>query len=308
MPRVFSLYARFRLHWGFIVRQKGGSAAQPALPIPPPTTVVGFFSEPLYTALGLTEGFKARVSSPGGLLGGPFECSRKATLAASAAGASVARVIGVVSSQEVSRLLSAPYKAGGGDEGYEGLVRKGKGSIEKLGRIEFLKAISQIFPVQAVGESIAPSLEMDLVWVLDLDRLRHCLAGELGLRIEDGRLENYLKLAAWGGIRLGSKEGLGAVVGSPKVGEVREPEIIGPGESFKTRLYVPARCVTPLSLELVEKVSMWGLDYREHEFYVPGGVGTSGTLYIAPPAPADMRLDGEDCRAYVIGDSLVAVG
>ncbi len=217
----------------------------------------------------------------------------------------MARVIGVVSSQEVSRLLSAPYRAGGT---YEDLVHRGKGSIEKLGRKEFLDALSQIFPVQAVGESMAPSLEMDLVWVLDLDKLEQCIVRELGFRLGGERLEAYLKVAAWGGTRLGSKEGLGAVVGSPKVGEVREPEIIGPGESFKTRLYVPARCVTPLSPELVEKVSMWGLDYGEHEFYVPGGVGTGGTLYIAPPAPADMRLDGEDCRAYVIEDSLVAVG
>ncbi len=305
MTRVFYLHTRFRLHWGFIVRQKGGSAAQPALPIPPPTTIVGFFSEPLYTALGLAENFKGKLASPGGLLGGPFECSRKATLAASAAGVSSAKVAGVVSTQEVSRLLAAPYKAGGT---YEDLVHRGKGSIEKLGEREFFNAVSQIFPVQAVGESIAPSFEMDLVWVLDVDRLHQCLNRELGLKLEEQELESYLKIAAWGGTRLGSKEGLGAVVGRPKAGEVRDSHMIDFGGRFRTRLYVPARCVTPLTPELVEKISMWGLDYREHEFYVPRSIGTSGTLYVAPASPAEMRLDGEDCRAYVLGDSMVAVG
>lgn len=305
MTSIFYLQTRFRLHWGFIVRQKGGSSAQPALPIPPPTTIVGFFSEPLYMALNIPENFKGEPSTPGGLVGGPFHCSLKATLAASASGVSIYKVAGVVSTQEISRLIAAPYKSGGP---YENLVRRGRGSLRRLGELDFLEAISLIFPVQAVGESIAPSFELDLVWVLDIDSLQFCLNRKLDLEITRQELEKSLKIATWGGTRLGSKEGLGAVVGNAKVGEIKESHIIKSGENFLTKLYVPVKCVIPLTPKFVEKVTMWGLDYREQEYYLPQAIIGGSTLYVTPTSPVEMRLEGDKCKAYDLGSYTIAVG
>lgn len=56
MTRVFA-YARLRLHWGFIVRQPGASAAQTAYPLPPPTTVAGAFANPLARLLGIIDSY-----------------------------------------------------------------------------------------------------------------------------------------------------------------------------------------------------------------------------------------------------------
>ncbi len=297
MDQATYLYSRFRLHWGFIVRHKGSTASQYSHPLPPPTTVVGFFSEPLYKYLGVPEGF-SRGLEKAGTLRGPYKCSLEATLAASAASLP-GKVVGIASHQEISRILGAPYKTGG----EESKIAKGGG---KVGRKEFYDAVSSMLPVQALGESVAPSIDLVLVWVLDTQRLVECLE-DLGMRgISGDMVRKALGAASWGGERIGSKEGLGAVIDA----RVGPPRIIGRGEEFPTMLYTPVKCATPLDPEMVFRVSTWGLSYDNSEYYVPGRPGTGGTLYIAPTSPARMRLDGEGCVAYEVNRErgLVAVG
>ncbi|ABM80500.1 type I-A CRISPR-associated protein Cas5a [Hyperthermus butylicus] len=169
------LVSKVELAWGFSVRYAGASAAQPALPIPPPTTIVGFYAEPLARLLGLAEyrGFPAkRPCSPAALLA-------EHTLAASAGLNSDSRS-GLVVHSDLSHVATLPYQ------------RRRKTGWEKLA-----------FAAQAVGAAYGPAARLYLALVVDVEGLSRKL-GET--------VESIISALAWAGWRLGSKEGLVSVI------------------------------------------------------------------------------------------------
>ena len=294
--QVFYLYSKFILHWGFTVRNPGQSATQAALPIPPPTTVVGFFAEPLLTLLGIPESYRAQMTSKGGYVPGPFKCALEATLAAAAGSQrDDSRIAGMAVQQEPSRLVASPYKTGGEERRIRGAGKPGTAS--------FAKATASVLPVQAVGEAWAPGLAVDLVWIFNLNKFKKCLNNII--HIKTNLDHNTLLYAALSASRLGSREGLGSV----KKARVGTPKIIVDRLTFKTIFYVPAHCVTPSSLDLIYKILLWNNRYELREYYVPGSAGTSGVLYLATPKPASFTLnDKVGCVAYVIDEGMVVVG
>ena len=168
------IVSEVELAWGFSVRYAGASAAQPALPIPPPTTIVGFYAEPLARLLELPEyrGPKKAPCSPAALLA-------EHTLAASA-GLSPESKTGLVVHSDLSHVVTLPYQ------------RKRKTGWEQLA-----------FAAQAVGAAYGPAARLYLALIVDIEGL----AGALG-----ERPENIAGMLAWSGWRLGSKEGLVSVL------------------------------------------------------------------------------------------------
>jgi len=100
--RPIMMVSRVELAWGFSVRYAGLSAAQPSLPLPPPSTVIGFYAEPLARLLGLPEYGLAKHCSPAGLLA-------RHTLAA-AAGLDPESPVAISVHSDVTRVLSLPYQ------------------------------------------------------------------------------------------------------------------------------------------------------------------------------------------------------
>ncbi|HID41996.1 MAG TPA: type I-A CRISPR-associated protein Cas5 [Pyrodictium sp.] len=168
------LVSEVELAWGFSVRYAGASAAQPALPIPPPTTIVGFYAEPLARLLDLPEyrGPKKTPCSPAALLA-------EHTLAASA-GLSPDSKTGLVVHSDLSHVVTLPYQ------------RKRKNEWEKFA-----------FAAQAVGAAYGPAARLYLALVVDIEGFARMLGD---------RPETVAGMLAWSGWRLGSKEGLVSVV------------------------------------------------------------------------------------------------
>jgi CRISPR-associated protein Cas5a/b/c len=108
MSQVF-LYSKVKLHWGFIVRQLGASAAQLAYVLPPPPTIVGSFMNPLARILGLSETLDPKAGPAGSKV---MNCALKATLSA-AAGLDPCGNVGVAVYAEPSRITAGAYKTGG---------------------------------------------------------------------------------------------------------------------------------------------------------------------------------------------------
>lgn len=275
--RAIFFYSRLRLSWGFVVRIPGTTAAQPALSLPPPTTVVGAFSNPILELLKPVREVKRRREET---LYQVFDCILALTLAAGFALAKEnRRAVGIAVIKEVSRIIGAPYKTG-----HEEAKIKTAGK----GPREFLEAVGTMLPAQALGVAYAPAALADIVWVADAERLATCLGVKVGELYGD-----LGKVAVWGVSRLGSKEGIVAVL----QGHYGSPEQLECGSMFKTRAYVPADCVEPKD-EDVSEVTLWGLDYRWRRYYVP--FVASGTVVYPPAEAVSYRLVSEKCYAFRI--------
>jgi CRISPR-associated protein Cas5a/b/c len=275
--RTIFFYSRLRLSWGFIVRVPGATAAQPAFSLPPPTTVVGAFSNSILELLKPVKEVKRRR---GKTLYQVFDCILGSTLTASFALAREdGETVGIAVIKEVSRIVGAPYKTGGEEAD---IKAAGKGSRE------FLEAVGTMLPVQALGVAYAPAALADIAWVADAEKLATCL----GVKVEE-LYGDLGKVVAWGVSRLGSKEGIVAVI----QGHHGSPEQLKCGSTFKTRAYVPADCVEPKDTD-VSEVTLWGLDYRWRRYYVP--FIASGTVVYPPAEATSYRLVSEKCYAFRI--------
>ena len=271
------LHSKIALHWGFIARVPGASAAQPAYTLPPPTTVVGAYANPLtrlieepdslYTSL---IGKVHRGRRAHGAMSRTLKCSLDATLGA---GAGLSGTIGVASIEEPSRILAGPYKGGGS---YDRAVR----SPPYIGAQE-------VMPVQAMGHTMAPGAVMEVAWLLDIDRLAGCLG------VDGEWLGDALELAAWSIYRIGSREGLASIIDAKAV---KQP-VTGEGV-FESILYQRADCVTPISGGIVE-VTLNDTHYTEALYYVPGQGGAGA---IAPSGPARFTTH-QSCR-YATADGV----
>ncbi|MEB3862035.1 MAG: hypothetical protein GSR84_07435 [Desulfurococcales archaeon] len=281
--RPVLLYSKIRLHWGFITRVPGASAAQPAYPLPPPTTVVGAYANPLARLVGEPDSLYT------GLAGGPprgrrrprlmpriLKCSFEATLGA---GAGLSGLVGVASIEEPSRILAGPYKGGG--------------SYEKAVRSPPYIGVQEVMPVQAMGHAIAPGAMIEMAWLLDADRLSACLG------VGEEKLVGILELVAWSVYRVGSREGLASVVDARVYGEPR----IGEGV-FNSILYQRADCATPEMGGTIE-VTLNDIHYVEALYHVPAR-GSVGAL--APGDPVTFTTQPSCKYATVDGVGLAFRG
>lgn len=277
MKPIF-FYSRIRFSWGFIVRIPGVTAAQPALSLPPPTTVVGAFSNPIIEALKPVK--EGDVKKRAKTLYPIFDCILKSSLAA---GFALARedegATGIAVVKESSRIIGSPYKTGGEETSK---IRKAK-----LGSSEFLDALGSMLPVQAIGVAYAPAALADIAWVADAEKLAKCLKLDLKELYGDIGL-----IATWGVSRIGSKEGMVAVLN----GYHGYPEELEIGAIFKSRMYVPVDCVEPKD-QSISELTLWDLDYRWKKYYVPF-IASESIVY--PSDPVSYRLVNEICRAFKV--------
>ncbi len=129
--------ARVRPAWGYSVRYAGASAAQPALPLPPPSSVVGFYAEALARVLGLPEAGRHGRHGVAGVLA--------SYTVAAGAGLDPRSPVGVAVYGDAGRVLSLVYQ------------RK---------RREWEK---YAWAVQSMGAAYAPSALLCLAIVVDVD-------------------------------------------------------------------------------------------------------------------------------------------
>ncbi len=244
------LVSRVELVWGFSVRYAGASAAQPALPVPPPTTIVGFYAEPLARLLGIPEYTKT---------GKKGTCSVASLLAehvlAAGAGLDPESPSGLIVYSDLAHVASLIYQ------------RR---------RTEWKKFA---FSAQAVGAAYGPAARLYIALVVDVEGLAASL-GESTRTLADA--------LAWAGWRLGSKEGVVAVV---------DAEAVKPATSsgvFESLLYQDSELVEPSArTDLVRTINMWGLDPRllcgetaipaYKSYYMPASATSTSTLLVPPP-------------------------
>ncbi|MEM0366125.1 MAG: hypothetical protein QXJ70_03600 [Acidilobaceae archaeon] len=297
MSALRLFYANITLHWGFIVRIPGATAAQPALAIVPPTTVVGAFAASLLRALGYSEGdisiMRHTVSKSGrrkktlsieAVLSPVFQDILNSTIVASMGLHPQSEGPGVSVIMEASRILAAPYKTGGSWE---------KAVKAKPYTLEFYKnAITMALPVQAVGAAYAPSTIIDLVWVVDAGKLTKSLPGG-GIKVSD--IDDIGLSVAYGVTRLGSKEGICSVNAACYI---EDPPMVNVDKLFQAHTYVPAECVDPQDIGLVSRIRLWDLSYKSAEYYVPRN--TTLTLAYPPKTEYDIPYYKlrSNCVAY----------
>lgn len=278
MPPLL-LYARVKLSWGFTVRYPGTSAAQPAFLIPPPTTVVGAFAQPLARLLGLGDsGVPAKYGEGRAL--GYMPTFLEATLAASAA---LPRLEGVTTGLAVhlepSRIIALPYK--------------GEAEVNRFMTEEDVDAVPRAMPVQAVGASYGPGALLELAWVLDVDSLAR------RLNVSPSGLEAAARKAVWGLTRLGSKEGIAAVLDAWADAAT---EVTG---SLATRFYIPLDCVEGEADNAAEVV-LTGLKYGVAAHLAPRGA-SQGSYLVPSKLPMRFKL-APRCRGYQSRDVVLAGG
>ncbi|MFN3805478.1 MAG: hypothetical protein ACK4SY_10510, partial [Pyrobaculum sp.] len=187
-------HARVSLHWGFVVRSFGATAAQTALALPPPTAIVGAFATPLLRLLGARDRYAPTGGSGGDVTtkrrgkkvverasASPlFGCILDATLAASAGLYPQGRGAGLGIAMEPSRLIAAPYKGSS----------ERKRIKEGVERKNVMEAMSRALPVQAVGAAYGVSTLLDLAWVVDVRELADCLNNVAGVKVETEDIDN----------------------------------------------------------------------------------------------------------------------
>jgi len=265
------LYSLLHVHWGYIIRQPGATAAQAAYILPPPTTVVGAFANPLARILGIPDyiGVKERTLLP--VQNRFMECLIRATLAAGAGLVRTPRLsIGAVTHEEPSRIMGTPYK-GGGD--YQKAVKQ-----------PIYLSATTLLPVQAVGATSAPGALLAVAWLIDAERLNSCLGARLSLEDLEG--------AAWGVYRLGSREGIANTL---MAGVLGGDGLDYPEGVFQSVLYQDSSCVL-LRRGSLSRVALISYDYREREFLVPSGEASGINILTPPSRPATFRLR-PGCRA-----------
>lgn len=253
------LYALIKLHWGFTLRIKGATAAQPSLPAPSPTTILGAFAYPMLRILGIrhkTPEVSTSTLTKGGVITPIFNCFIKAAVTASA-GLDPATITGLASHSEISRIIAFPYK--GGHQIDVAL----KLPIETRG-------ITWIAPVQAVGSTYGPGALLHIGAVIDLEKLAECL------NVSEAYIDSIGLKSCYGISGIGSKEGIVSVIkaayGEPKIEH---------GE-FHTIAYVPENAVEVLDKELFIRVQLWDLNYKLSTYYVPVKHMLSSNL-LTPP-------------------------
>lgn len=257
MPKLRLFYSKLNLHWGFTVRVKGVTASQPAMVLPPPTTIVGGFAYPLVRLLGVPEihGHLKKTKETA-IITPVFDCFIKAAKGASA-GLDPDSKTGLVTRMEVTRILGFAYKTGG---------QKSE-TLKK--RIE--KAIHTIMPVQAVGSTYAPNAILHIAALIDIEELAKCLKTSIQ------EIDDYGLKACYGISRLGSKEGLVSVIDA----YYGDPE--STTEDVFTIGYAPASLVNKKLPEVFTSIYMYDLNYRLTEYVVPTGTLSSQTIITPPP-------------------------
>lgn len=287
-------YARTSLTWGFTVRYKGVSAAQPSYPIPPPTTVVGAFGYPLARLLGLNPHDKeVEKYGDGFLISPPMKAFLESTLAASAALLRTRGSAGGVSVYlEPSRIIGLVYKTGGQVE----RVKKAKIYTSEF----YSEALGVMLPVQAVGSAYAPGLVLDLLWIVDVGKL----VKELGVSRES--FEKAASKAVYGVVRIGSKEGL---VSLHTASYYNSAKILSPGEKFRTRFYVDARCVEALDKEYAPEIELPGIHYDTSRFYIASQSASQNLIIPLPEgfSPPWYRVL-TNCKGFVLPTSEEVAG
>lgn len=267
MPPLF-LYSRVVLHWGFIVRQLGASAAQLAYLLPPPPTIVGSFMNPLTRLLGLGESLVNREKQRAGPEGSyVMRCALTATIAAAAG---LTESVGIAVYAEPSRIAAALYKTGGD---YTSAVKQPP-----------YLAADKLLPVQAEGQASAPGASLTLSWLVDPEKLSQCLDTSISI--------NDLEVAAWNIYRIGSKEGIASVV---EAGIVDHDNLhfVSEGNIFRSILYQPVDCVSPMSS--VISIILYDTKYRETAYYVPSLEG--GPVAVTPTNTSFRFALNSGCRA-----------
>jgi CRISPR-associated protein Cas5a/b/c len=272
---IHVFYAKTILSWGFTIRHRGTSAAQPSYPIPPPTTIVGSFAYPLLRLLGLTPHSKSSINwGNGKLISEYMKPLLEATIVASAGlispnFADKLRThpsrrklsIGLAVYQEMGRIIASPYKSGGS---FQQAIRA------KFMEPEFFtKAIPVVLPVQAVGATYAPSLKLELIWAFDAEKL----SKELDISVD--KLRDAARKAIYGIVRIGSKESLVAL---EEAMYVENPVTRDAGEKVRTRLYIEHSCVEPLDPAFIAEIILPDLRYNLESFYVPCYIGSSNLI------------------------------
>lgn len=283
--RIF--YSRVNLSWGFIARYLGASASQPSYLLPPPTTVVGAFGYPLLRLLSRKDYTEVEAHEKGRVLTKDMKALLNSTLA-SACGippTGEGLLVGVSTHQEISRIIALPYKD--------------KSEINRFSKAH-PKDVARAMPVQAVGASYGPKATLDLVWVVDVERL----ANELKVKPED--IDSVGPVAVKGVSRIGSKEGIVSV--SPESRYVTESKVqeLKPGDKFRTYIYVPANCVQLLDSAYAQEVILPDLKYNHTTFYVPALTVSGGLLFPLANFMPMFKLVGP-CRAYTFKEGIVAV-
>ncbi|MGC8987945.1 CRISPR-associated protein Cas5 [Infirmifilum sp.] len=273
--RVF--YTEALLSWGFVVRHRGASAAQPAYVLPPPTTVVGAFAYPLARILGLNPNAESEVKwGDGRLISSTMKVFLEATIAAAAGVRAHPHRTGLATAQEPGRIIASPYK---------GDTERGRIKTEP-----FESAIPRAMPVQGVGATYAPGVTVGLAWAID----GYKLAKELGIQLE--KLDAVAEKAPFGVVRLGSKEGFLAVDYSRSM-YVKNVKLLGPGDKFRTWLYVDSTCVDPLDQAYVHQLPMPDLSYRLKRYYVPSQLASHNVVVPLPEHVLPLFKLVEPCGA-----------
>jgi len=279
--RVF--YTSTTLSWGFTVRYREVSAAQPSYILPPPTTIVGAFSYPLARMLGLADSLPERKAYKNGYLASKtMKAFLDSTLAASAG---VAGEGGLVMHQEPSKIHASIYK---------GVSEADRIRAEPFTEKFYRDALTRIFPVQATGATYAPGVKLYMTWVLDADKLLKNLR-ENGVRVVEEDLDSAARQAVHGVTRVGSKEGIVAV-DHGLTGYERNPEIVSPGGKIRTIQYVPSECVDPE--DKIPQVTLPYLDYSPRLFYIPSE--SASNTFLKPysiPTGKWLRVK-HPCKAY----------
>lgn len=297
MSTLRAFYTRLMLTWGFTLRNKEASAAQPALILPSPTTIIGAFAYPLFRLLEINvfDGKEEKYEDHR-LITPTLSALLISTRVASAGIISknyLNRYVGLAVHQEIGKLITPPYRSGGGWEE----ARKTKVLSDDF----YKKGLSQALSIQAVGSSYGPGVELELMWVFDAEVLSRKLAIDLDT------IDNAAVRAVHGVVRLGSKEGLVTIDYKNSQYE-KNVQILEPGSSFKTRLYVEKECVQPVEKYLVNEITLWGLNGKLTNYYVPSTMGSNTLILPLPEEKSPHFTLIEPCRAYKLSNEVVGVG
>ncbi|MEM0379708.1 MAG: CRISPR-associated protein Cas5 [Desulfurococcaceae archaeon] len=300
MPILRSFYTRLTLTWGFSIRHKGTSAAQPAYILPPSTTVVGAFLYPLLRAMDqlgirIFEGRedyygKHRLITP--IIKYFLEETKVASASLTSREDSLKNT-GLTTHQEFGRLVTAPYRSGGGWES----ARKTILFSEEFYR----KGITQAIAVQGIGVTYGPGALIELIWVFDAENICN------KLKIKPGEFDKIAEKTVHGVIRVGSKESLVAVDYEKTLYD-KNVVVLKPGERFKTRFYVEKRCVDPIDRHLVSEITLPGLNGEPVVYYISARIA-SNTLIVPQPAGYEPHYTLlESCKAYKLSNNVIGVG
>lgn len=289
--RVF--YARAILSWGYTIRYKATSAAQPAYALPPPTTIVGAFAYPLTKLLKLNPYRDCTNVSWG--KGRIISCTMThlldATIMAAAGFVEEDYPTGIAVHQETGRISASMYKGGG---------ERARISAEFMSSNFFTEALPRVITAQAVGAAYGPLVQIDLLWVVNARKL----CEKLNITIDE--FDEAAQIAVYGLVRLGSKESIVAIDPS-KSKFIKNPQIMQIGDKIRTRLYVPKKCVEVLDGELVHEIIIPNLYYSPELYYLPAIAASNLVIFpLSSELAPVFRIINNKCIGVSIGVDNVA--